>query len=187
MDDGLVALLTELTYAKPDWNEIAKRTAGQKYELQMFEGVASKYALRIMIEAFIQKSKGWAEPLNLPELSYGVPEDADSQITFFSRDRTRPIVGYDSMLRVNKRPVAVDIKIARWQNVTNGYFREQELAKNTVLEDLFGVNNFDRVLIVPNSERKAYHGVNVVRPSFSLAEYRLDAEVTAGKHGLLKE
>lgn len=187
MDDGLVALLTELTYAKPDWDEIARRMKGQKHDLQNFEGIAAKYALRVMVNAFIKRCSGWAEPAVLPELSYGAAEDDGSQTTIFSRDRTRPIVAYSSLLRVNKRPVAIDIKVAKWVNLTNKYFREQGLAKNTVLEDLFGSNNFDRVLVVPGAESKVYHGVHVVRPSYSLADFRRKAEETAGKYGLLKE
>ena len=124
----------------------------------------------------------------MPKLSYGMHFDDGAQVLFLGSDTGRHITTGDSYLSVNKRPVAVDIRLSPWRIVTHKtYFKSMDVARSVVLDDLFGKGNYDRVLVVPGTEAKVYHGVHIVRPSFSLGEYQEQAKAVAAKYNLLNK
>ncbi len=182
MNDGLVAVLTELTYAQLSWNEIAKRMHEEVFpDQQNYNGQAAKHGLRIILERLAERSKD-VKLITLPATDYSTCKDTGKQILVQGKSGSR-IIHVDSALIVNGRPATVDIRISRWTNLTNKYFRDGETDRRIVLDDMFGASAYDCVLVVPDAERKVYHGVHIVKPSFSRAGFGQAAEETARKYG----
>ena len=197
MSDGLVALLTALTETKPNCQRIAERAP----DMHQFLGRGMKNHLRDALNKFVSGAEQWARHLmveDIEKLPSYCTEIEYTGTNFVAYGRSGEITTFDGAVEINGRPVIVDTRDTWWAYVKSKYFREQDTARVTLLDDLFGAGNYDRVLALPSdcapqaartgplarAPNNTYRGVHIARMPFTKAAFDKYMAALAGEFDL---
>jgi hypothetical protein len=178
---------------------VYRRIAEHAPDKPQFLGKAIKNHLRDTMNAFITGAEKWARHLMVEDIDKLPPYCTEidyNGTNFIAYGRSGEITTFDGALEINGRPTIVDTRDTGWHYIKKGYFHKQGAARATLLDDLFGAGNYDRLLALPGDcaprvqssatpASTQYRGVQIVRMPFTKEEFDRCLGALAGEFELL--
>ena len=153
MKTGLEELIASLKRTQLDQGDVAVMMRGRKYAENTLTGAAAKNYLRLAIDEFLFCTEQDASLITaFPETDYSSSYDTGEQIKIVSKNTRKDIVAYDAAVKVNGRPIIIDIRTGNWNNISKKYFTSQHWNRTVPLEDFYGNGNYDRILMLPEDQ-----------------------------------
>lgn len=157
----------------PQWDEIASRMRGTKYDESALAGKAAKYHLRIVANNLV-RLQPLISPTTVPHTSYSRTQIDGLGFLIKSASTGRDITTFDYCLEKNGKVLVLDIRTG--QRAFEKYFGEDAcLVKGVILDDAFSKTH-ERAILIPydvsdHVKDPIYRGVNIVRLPFSSSEF----------------
>jgi hypothetical protein len=173
MQNGLAELINRLRITRPDQGDVAVLMKGKTYAENALAGEAAKNYLRLAIDEFLSCTERDASLIKaFPETDYCKSYDTGHQIRVVSKATRRDLVAYDAAVMISGRPAIIDIRTGTWNNINKKYFTDQHWERTVPLEDFYGKDNFDRILVLPEDQApQQIQGVHLVKLPFSRDDF----------------